>query len=237
MTFSLVIIVLFPLIVPSTPSLTLAASLVAASMAPLGLGILHWIGAIEEVSLVDFVNVTAGPLGCVALAYLGSRVIYNIGTELVRARELGSRFATLCVKPTARASSWGYGADTDFIKVLDFGLVKRSSQAEVDPHVTQDGRLIGTPAFMAPEMVMSAPDVDSRVDIYSLGCVAELDIPEARAVKIHDVCALWDRSCRGRIGGRLAGPSNERQPDREGRAVADPAGHGDLTAHHLAEAL
>jgi serine/threonine-protein kinase len=90
LTLSLVIIVIFPLIVPSTPWLTLAAALVAAFTAPIGLGILYWIGTIEQLSPTDFVTVTVGPVASVALAYMSSRVIHNIGVELARARKLGS---------------------------------------------------------------------------------------------------------------------------------------------------
>jgi len=63
-----------------------------------------------------------------------------------------------------------YGSDFDFVKVLDFGLVKKRKIAE-DPTVTRQGRLIGTPAFLAPEAVRGS-EVDGRADLYSLGCVA-----------------------------------------------------------------
>src|ERR1043165_5637670 len=64
------------------------------------------------------------------------------------------------------------GTELDFAKVLDFGLVKldRERRAE-DPLRTAEGTAGGTPAFMAPEVVLGA-DADHRVDIYSLGCVA-----------------------------------------------------------------
>ena len=63
-----------------------------------------------------------------------------------------------------------YGKDFDFVKVLDFGLVKQLKLAD-EPAVTQHDRLIGTPAFMAPEM-LSGSALDGRADIYALGCVA-----------------------------------------------------------------
>ncbi len=61
------------------------------------------------------------------------------------------------------------GQDYDFVKVLDFGLVKRS-KANNDVTVTQEGLTGGTPAFMAPEAVLGDP-IDHRADLYSLGCV------------------------------------------------------------------
>jgi serine/threonine-protein kinase len=59
----------------------------------------------------------------------------------------------------------------DFIKVLDFGLVKFNAAESTQSCLTRDGVTTGTPAFMAPEVAMGRPDVDGRADLYSLGCV------------------------------------------------------------------
>jgi serine/threonine-protein kinase len=65
-----------------------------------------------------------------------------------------------------------YGRRVDFVKVLDFGLVKSRHQGdEADPALTAEQTVGGTPAFIAPEQV-TGNDVDGRADIYSLGCVA-----------------------------------------------------------------
>jgi serine/threonine-protein kinase len=64
------------------------------------------------------------------------------------------------------------GRTRDFVKVLDFGLVKpqqESSPAALKltaPDITK-----GTPAYMAPEQASGEP-LDARSDIYALGCVA-----------------------------------------------------------------
>jgi serine/threonine-protein kinase len=63
-----------------------------------------------------------------------------------------------------------YALEYDFVKVLDFGLVK-SNKSEQSVELTQPGALLGTPAYMAPEM-MTGDKVDARADLYSLGCVA-----------------------------------------------------------------
>ena len=64
------------------------------------------------------------------------------------------------------------GLVDDFVKVLDFGLVKPIADTAIEQSLaTQGGLVIGTPGYMAPEMALS-PAVDGRADLYSLGCVA-----------------------------------------------------------------
>jgi tRNA A-37 threonylcarbamoyl transferase component Bud32 len=63
------------------------------------------------------------------------------------------------------------GLHYDFVKVLDFGLAKDRrpdavSQTQTMAHAT------GTPAYMAPEIILGGRNIDARADIYSLGCVA-----------------------------------------------------------------
>ena len=63
------------------------------------------------------------------------------------------------------------GIRRDFVKVLDFGLVKSIHQEKMgDSLATAVGRTPGTPAYMSPEMSLSE-SVDARADIYALGCV------------------------------------------------------------------
>lgn len=64
------------------------------------------------------------------------------------------------------------GIRYDFAKVLDFGLVKPVKKLTREETVaTAAGIVLGTPAYMAPELSLGE-DVDSRADIYALGCVA-----------------------------------------------------------------
>jgi hypothetical protein len=53
------------------------------------------------------------------------------------------------------------------VKVMDFGLAKTMTQPS---DVTTAGMVLGTPQYMAPEQG-KGEDLDSRADIYSLGCV------------------------------------------------------------------
>lgn len=66
------------------------------------------------------------------------------------------------------------GQQVDFVKVLDFGLVKLTG----DEHdmsrsirASTEGKVIGTPAYLAPELTVGG-EIDGRTDLYSLGCVA-----------------------------------------------------------------
>jgi serine/threonine-protein kinase len=63
------------------------------------------------------------------------------------------------------------GCREDFVKVLDFGLVTSVSVGARSSLATIDGTIIGTPAYLAPEMAQGA-EVDARADLYALGCVA-----------------------------------------------------------------
>jgi len=66
-----------------------------------------------------------------------------------------------------------YGRDVDFVKVLDFGLVKPEAALDTnDPGPTHVDRVGGTPAFMSPEQALGKGQLDGRSDIYALGCVA-----------------------------------------------------------------
>jgi len=65
-----------------------------------------------------------------------------------------------------------YGRDVDFVKVLDFGLVKTPAGQADATTLTAEGVVSGTPAFMAPEQARGAEGVDARADLYALGCVA-----------------------------------------------------------------
>ncbi|HSR67276.1 MAG TPA: serine/threonine-protein kinase [Acidobacteriota bacterium] len=63
------------------------------------------------------------------------------------------------------------GLEHDFVKVLDFGLVKKIEGDDQSTALTLENTTAGTPQFMAPEMALGK-DFDARADIYALACTA-----------------------------------------------------------------
>jgi Protein kinase domain len=63
-----------------------------------------------------------------------------------------------------------YGGEYDFVKILDFGLVKQLD-TEHSRDLTRNLRILGTPLYMAPERLRNPADVDARADIYAVGAV------------------------------------------------------------------
>jgi hypothetical protein len=57
-------------------------------------------------------------------------------------------------------------SDSGLVKVMDFGIARMVGTE----HLTTDGYMMGTPAYMAPEQVMGN-EVDGRADLYAMGVV------------------------------------------------------------------
>ncbi|MCB9610919.1 MAG: serine/threonine protein kinase [Sandaracinus sp.] len=97
------------------------------------------------------------PLEPARVKHVGLQICGSIGEAHERGmihRDLKPSNVMLCVR----------GADPDFVKVLDFGLVKQAD----DAGLTQSGALLGTPRYIAPEQIGSS-DVGPESDVYSLG--------------------------------------------------------------------
>ena len=55
------------------------------------------------------------------------------------------------------------------VKLADFGIA--TSSEETEDGLTKDGTMLGTPAYIPPEQIENAKNVDRRADIYSIGIV------------------------------------------------------------------
>lgn len=82
------------------------------------------------------------------------------------------------------------GGIPDFVKVLDFGLVKETSP-EAPQRTTLGNPLLGTPLYISPEAILTGV-VDPRADIYGLGGVAYFLVTGSTpfdGANVVDVCA------------------------------------------------
>jgi serine/threonine-protein kinase len=61
--------------------------------------------------------------------------------------------------------------NTSIVKVLDFGISKVVSSDPESRRVTRVDERLGTPVYMSPELLQTAPDVDARSDVWALGVV------------------------------------------------------------------
>jgi serine/threonine-protein kinase len=106
-----------------------------------------------------------GPMEPARVVYMLRQVCHSLGEA--HSRGLIHRD----IKP-ANVFMCRLGPDDDFVKVLDFGLVKHIESSQGRTMLTLEGATAGTPGFMAPEVALGNPNVDGRSDLYSLGCVA-----------------------------------------------------------------
>ncbi len=71
------------------------------------------------------------------------------------------------LKPANLFLAEGHGGTT-VVKVLDFGISKAASN---DQNMTRTASILGSPAYMPPEQMRAAKQVDARADIWSLGVI------------------------------------------------------------------
>jgi len=76
-------------------------------------------------------------------------------------------------------------------KLSDFGVVKGGSNT-ANTQLTMAGRLVGTVAFMAPELI-TAEGIDRRTDLYALGAVLYLMLTFRRPIEAGSVAGYLAR--------------------------------------------
>jgi serine/threonine-protein kinase len=93
------------------------------------------------------------------------RVMTHVARAIGRAHELGIVHRDL--KPQNVFLT--RGDDGELAKVLDFGIAKvLRSPLHTDTNETAAARLIGTPAYMSPELLSGQSVVDARVDLWAM---------------------------------------------------------------------
>jgi serine/threonine protein kinase len=144
------------------------------------------------VSIYDFGETEDGNLFTV-MEYVEGRSLFEVAREVGRfSRRRALNIAIQLVRALRKAHEQGVvhrdlkpanimvqpdDDDLDFVKVLDFGIVKIFSEDEgdlagvhVDENLTNAGVLLGTPGYMAPEQAIGE-QVDGRADLYSVGVI------------------------------------------------------------------
>ena len=135
--------------------------------------------------------------------------------------------------------------EDDFVKLLDFGLVKDVLREETRD-VTKQIRILGTPRYMSPERIVNPSDVDARADLYALGAVGYFLLTGRNTFEGEDSQDIAnqvlhapaprvsaDRSERAR-GARRADRRVPREGPVEAAAVGRSGGRGARPAFHPA---
>jgi serine/threonine-protein kinase len=138
----------------------------------------------NTVTIFDYGKCEKHHVYYIAMEYLDGRTLHRaIHDEKTLSEERACHIATQICRSVGEAHRHGIvhrdlkpsnvmlcdrGDEPDFVKVLDFGLVKDvSANAE---ELTQTGLFMGSPKYMAPEQVMGT-GVSARTDVYAVGIV------------------------------------------------------------------
>ena len=78
----------------------------------------------------------------------------------------------------------------DFVKVLDFGIVKNIKSEGDDSNLSDPDRILGTPPYLSPESITDETKVDGRSDLYSLGAVAYFLLTGKQIFRAHNISAF-----------------------------------------------
>ncbi len=131
----------------------------------------------------------------------------------------------------------------DFVKVLDFGLVKAADATE-DAKLTQVNVTVGTPNYISPEAVDNPEKVTAKSDLYAIGAVGYFLVtgtPVFTGKTVMDICMKHVRAIPDPISKRLG---SEISPRLEAlilhclaKAPDDRPGHARAIMEELAQCV
>jgi serine/threonine protein kinase len=111
--------------------------------------------------------------------------VIRVGSEA--AAGLAAAHAAGLVHRDVKPANLWLEAPAGRVKVFDFGLARRHDRSDL---ITSAGRVVGSPAYMAPEQAAAGDDLDTRADLFSLGCVLYQAATGRRAFDGPDVMAV-----------------------------------------------
>jgi hypothetical protein len=132
------------------------------------------------------------------------------------------------------------GGIADFVKVLDFGLVKAVGGSGSEARLTKSDAMIGTPLYLSPEAIDRPADVDLRTDIYAIGAVGYFLVtgkPVFDGDSVMDVCLHHLRSTPQLASKRVDRPISDRFEAILMRCLAKNPDERPATARALCEEL
>ena len=100
-----------------------------------------------------------GPLPAAVVALLGARI----------AEALAAAHAAGVVHRDLKPGNVMLSASPPSVRLLDFGISKLRETGAAMEHATQQGTVLGTPAYMAPEQVVDSSTASGASDVFSLG--------------------------------------------------------------------
>lgn len=125
----------------------------------------HFYYAMEQIDGVNFAELVErdGP----QQPHLVARLMLQVCEALAEAHDMGILHRD--IKPQNLMLRQGSGDDVQ-VKILDFGLVKAIDN-DHSRDLTVGLRILGTPAYLAPERILAPGGADPRSDLYSVGAV------------------------------------------------------------------